>query len=457
MNPWQAQRIGELALGALIVASVLFDVFQSVVVPRWTPRQLRLAPMLVDGLWWVWRGVGRRLRPAERREDFLGAFAPLALVVTLLVWTGALIFGYGLALYAMRHEVRPPLPDLGTACYLAGVAVFTLGFGDIVPTSGGARVLTLAASASGLAVVALVISLLFNLHAAFQRREVQVIALDARAGAPPSGVRLLVTYAEHAMLADLPALFASWEIWAADVLESHRAYPLLPFYRSSHQNESWVSALGAVLDAATLLMTTTEDIPHGAAVMMQRVGVHAVSDLNDWCGQRCGDEVGISRADWTTARDQLGEAGLSLREPESSWRAFAEARREYAGPLNALAGHFAISAAGWLGDPTASEYARHSRQERSGSMSQCTHLDQVHQVAPSAQGCEECLATGDRWVHLRLCRICGHVGCCDSSKNKHATKHFQATGHPIIQSFEPGEDWGWCYVDELMLEMAPGG
>jgi hypothetical protein len=86
-------------------------------------------------------------------------------------------------------------------------------------------------------------------------------------------------------------------------------------------------------------------------------------------------------------------------------------------------------------------------------MAQCTHLDQIKDVAPrTPEGCEECLAIGDTWIHLRLCMICGHVGCCDDSKNKHATKHFHATGHPIIKSFEPQEDWGWCYIDEVMLD-----
>ena len=79
----------------------------------------------------------------------------------------------------------------------------------------------------------------------------------------------------------------------------------------------------------------------------------------------------------------------------------------------------------------------------------CEHFEQARPVTPSAEGCEECLATGDTWVHLRLCLICGHVGCCDSSRNKHATRHFRATGHPIVRSFERGEEWGWCYVDEL--------
>ncbi len=82
----------------------------------------------------------------------------------------------------------------------------------------------------------------------------------------------------------------------------------------------------------------------------------------------------------------------------------------------------------------------------------CTHLDQIRQVTPSStNGCEECLAMGDTWVHLRECLTCGHVACCDSSKNKHATKHFHTTEHPIVRSIEPGEDWQWCYVDKTFV------
>ena len=84
--------------------------------------------------------------------------------------------------------------------------------------------------------------------------------------------------------------------------------------------------------------------------------------------------------------------------------------------------------------------------------SQCEHVDQMKQVTPSADGCEECLKSGDPWVHLRLCLACGHVGCCDSSINKHATKHFHETNHAVMQSFEPGENWGWCYIDKSYLK-----
>ena len=85
--------------------------------------------------------------------------------------------------------------------------------------------------------------------------------------------------------------------------------------------------------------------------------------------------------------------------------------------------------------------------------SPCSHLDSVKTDAGNTDGCEECLARGDEWVHLRLCRSCGHVGCCDDSKNKHATRHFRQTQHPIISSLEPGEVWSWCYVDEVALEL----
>jgi uncharacterized UBP type Zn finger protein len=81
----------------------------------------------------------------------------------------------------------------------------------------------------------------------------------------------------------------------------------------------------------------------------------------------------------------------------------------------------------------------------------CTHLDQIREVTPSAQGCEECLAMGDTWVHLRMCMVCGHVGCCDNSKNRHASKHFASTGHPIVKSLERGEDWKWCFIDKVLI------
>ena len=109
----------------------------------------------------------------------------------------------------------------------------------------------------------------------------------------------------------------------------------------------------------------------------------------------------------------------------------------------------------WISRNNESEQKQQAHIEsRITQMKQCRHVDQIQEVKPHTRGCEECLKMGDTWVHLRLCMTCGHVGCCDSSKNKHATKHFHATQHPIVRSLEPGEDWGWCYVDDMMLDFA---
>jgi len=109
-----------------------------------------------------------------------------------------------------------------------------------------------------------------------------------------------------------------------------------------------------------------------------------------------------------------------------------------------------------VAERTAAPFVAANASEEGLMAARCAHLDQVRDVEPGTpQGCEECLRTGDRWVHLRLCLTCGHVGCCDDSPNRHATKHFHGTGHPVMRSFERGEDWGWCFVDELFMEPAP--
>ncbi len=247
----------ELLFGAAIVAVVLSDVFQSVVVPRPTPGAWRPGSIIVRTSWPLWRRLALARRP-ERREQLLGSYAPLVLIALLAVWMFVLILGFGLAFHGLRAEIRPSPADLGAAIYFAGTSLLTIGFGDIVATEGLSRAVAVAAAAAGLGVITLSIAFLFSLFANFQRREALVVTLDARAGAPPSGVRLLETYASADMLGDLGGTFAEWERWTAEVLDSHIAYPILAFFRSTHDNESWISALGAMLDAATLLLTTIE-------------------------------------------------------------------------------------------------------------------------------------------------------------------------------------------------------
>ena len=362
-----------------LVAIALFDVFQSVVLPRRSGSILRLAPHLIFFLWPFWRSVGLRLRPAWRREDFLGTFAPFAIVFLLAAWFAALIVGVGLILHALQDQFQPKIVDYETAFYMAGTSLFTIGFGDIVATAGPARIVVLLAGAVGLTIVALVIALTFNLYASFARREVLVLVLDARAGVPPSGVMLLETYGRLGIIDELAPTFAQFELWTAEMLDSHLAYPILPFFRSSHDGQSWVSALGAVLDAATLLTTAVpEDAAQltdllrkgrASAEMIYSIGCHAIIDLTHLRVFRkrfrlTGQGPEIERVEFEVACRQLADAGYPTTCNEESWQAFAERRAVYAARLNLLARYFASPPSQWIGDRTVLPHLRADHLDR---------------------------------------------------------------------------------------------
>jgi len=328
------QQILEATGGLLLLVAVLFDIFLTVVVPRRVPRAgylLRFSGYLV-------------------REAILGSFGALMIIVLLVAWIAGLVVGYGLLLDALRDQVRPQPETLDAALYFAGTALLTLGFGDFVAMGALARMITLAAAATGLGVFAVVITLLFTLYGSFQRREVAVVVLEAGAGAPPSGVTLLETYALAGILGDLSQVFREWQAWAAEVLDSHLAYPILAYFRSSHDNDSWISSLGAVMDAATLVLTTIEDGPKGWAKLSRAVGEHCIEDLALYFGLEVQPEIGVERAEFDEARDRLERAGFRLQDAEKSWANFSRLRLEYAGRINALARYWATPPAQWIGD-----------------------------------------------------------------------------------------------------------
>ncbi len=274
------------------------------------------------------------------------------------MWVVGLLLGYALVLYGLRDQLGPAGVDFGAALYFAGTSLFTLGYGDVVATGGAARFVALFAAANGLVLVALIVTFLFSLYGSFQRREVLVVSLDARAGAPPSGMRFLETYAAEGMLEDLGPQLRDWELWCAEVLDNHLAYPVLAYFRSSHDDESWIGALGAVLDAATLLSTTVEGGPHGQAHMTQAAGAHLVEDLARFFGVEESREVGVERQEYEEARSTLGAAGYRLRDADLAWRDFSALRTGYAGALNALAQYWAVPPARWVGDRSHVHHAK---------------------------------------------------------------------------------------------------
>jgi hypothetical protein len=174
--------------------------------------------------------------------------------------------------------------------------------------------------------------------------------LDASAGSPPSAIGLLENAVHYEMPELLPQVFTEWRVWSAEVLESHLAYPILMYFRSTHDGESWVSALGAMMDAATLVLTTIGDGPRGPAKTMYLVGAHLVEDLTHLLDFGHGHEVGIERGEFEQACDKLELAGYVLRDRELAWARFSELRSRYAGPLNSMAQYWRIPPAQWIGD-----------------------------------------------------------------------------------------------------------
>lgn len=340
-----------LVLGVFLLVLAYWDLFETVVVPRPTPGYFRIARYLVRGSWRVIRLV-RDGKPDRSYDRVLGLFAPAMTVVLLGAWLVTLIVGYGLILYAMREQLRPVPSDLGTTLYYAATSVLTLGFGDIVAIETPARIVSITAAVSGLGAVALVVTFLFSLYGSYQRREIQIVALEAAAGAPPSAVALLETYAELHLVGRLPDLFIEWEHWAVEVLDSHIAYPLLGFFRSSHDNLSWISALGTMLDASSLVLTTICEVPRGEAKLLKRVGTHLVEDIYN-LGFRGGEPVLLDRAAFDAACDRLEAAGYGLEPRDRAWPAFEMARSTYAARLEAMAWYWATPATSWLGTAVA--------------------------------------------------------------------------------------------------------
>ena len=347
--------------GLVCLSLVLWDVFQGIVVPRPTPGRLRIARYVVPPTWRLWRAFAMRTRTGLARDALLGLFAPGAAILLLLMWLAGLVLGYGLVFYALRGGLTPSPGTLIDALYFAGSAVLTIGTGDIVATGGLARLVVLAASATGLGLVALVVTFLFSLFASYQRREILVVTLSARAKSPPSAIALLETQAGLGLVEELPALFERWEEWTAEVLDSHVSYPLLGYFRSSHDNVSWISALGAVLDAAALVLTTIRGVPRGHAKITKRVGAHLVEDISNNL-RLAGDGSGVDEGQFDEVYQRLVKAGYELEPEAQAWRAFARARASYAGRLQALADYWATPATVWVGERTLAGSPVHSAE-----------------------------------------------------------------------------------------------
>jgi hypothetical protein len=307
-------RVIAVLAGVAMIAVVLWEAFETLVLPRRVTRRLRFTRIFYRSLWGVWTSIGRR-HPGSRRENYLSVFAPLSLLLLLAVWVGGVILGFALVLWGLDTPLAPSdETSLATYLYLSTTTFVTLGTGDVTPASSPGRAITGIEAGAGFAFLALTISYLPVLYQAFSRREVSISTLDEWAGSPPSAVELLRRSAANGAIGSVDKLLADWERWSADLLESHLSYPFLAYFRSQHERQSWVAALTAILDVSALVLAGIEGVSEWQARRTFAISRHAVVDLAQVLNTppASASSAGARRADVTEMRRLLEAGGVGL-------------------------------------------------------------------------------------------------------------------------------------------------
>ncbi len=308
------------ALAALILlALTLLDGFETIILPRRVSRLLRPSRLYYRGSWKLWRLIAGRLPLGKRRDYFMSIFGPLSLLTLFALWAFVLISSFALLYWSVGITLKPDneSADYVTCFYLSGVTFFTLGFGDVTAASTTGRLLTVAESSLGFGFLAVVIGYLPVLYQAFSKREATISLLDARAGSPPSAAEILRRLARSSNLAATGPLLAEWERWAAELLEGMVSFPVLAFYRSQHDNQSWLAALTAMLDTCALLLTCLPGADLYQARLTFAMARHAAVDLAAGLSDPATSSPARDRLSaemLTGLLEELRKAGLVVRE-----------------------------------------------------------------------------------------------------------------------------------------------
>jgi ion channel len=336
-------------IGVIVIVAILWEAFETVVLPRRVTRRLRLTVLFYRGTWVPWRAIARRLHKAKRRESFLSYYGPLSLLVLFIFWAAVMILGFGL-LYYSAAPLDPTHPAFSTCVYLSGTTFFTLGLGDVTPHTRFGRVLAVVESGTGFGFLALVLSYLPVIYQAFSRREVNIVMLDARAGSPPTAGELLRRHAGAHELEELRLLFREWERWAAEILESHISYPVVSYFRSQHNNESWLGALAMMLDASALVIAAAEIPCYRQAKLTFAMCRHTVVDLAQifYAAPRNSIRDRLPPADLERLRKIVAHSGLEIPDTPEFRTKLAQLRQMYEPYLAALARHLSVELPPWV-------------------------------------------------------------------------------------------------------------
>jgi hypothetical protein len=260
---------------------VLWDGFETIVSPRRVTRKVRLTRLFYRFTWISWSRIVNRLTSRSRRETLFSVYGPLSLIFLMTIWAGSLIFGFGILHWACGSVSGPGdgvqrfIGDL----YFSGTTFFTLGLGDVAARTISGRVLTVIEAGLGFGFLAMIISHLPALNQSFGLRETSISMLDARAGSPPTAAEILRRHSHGRGVEDLRELLLNWERWSAELLETHLSYPVLAYFRSQHENQSWLSSLSAILDVSAVLIASRERNCETKARLTFAMARHTVVDL----------------------------------------------------------------------------------------------------------------------------------------------------------------------------------
>jgi hypothetical protein len=339
-------------VGVVVILSVLLDAFETIVLPRKVQRAFRLTSWFYRHTWMPWVRVAKLIRANNWRESFLGYFGPFSLILLLVFWAIGLIFGFALLQYGVGEHVRlgnEPI-NFGILLYHSGETFFTLGYGDITPVSGLARMLAVMEAGMGFAFLGVVVGYLPVVYSSFSSREVEISLLDARAGSPPSAGELLARLGCCPDPVVLDNIFRGWERWCGELLASHISYPVLCFFRSQHSNQSWLGALTTMLDVTSLVLAGIDGIPKEQAKLTFAMARHAVVDLTQVVNalydphraDRLSDE-GLAEL-----RKYLANAGMRLKQDEAADQKLRKLRSLYEPYSQALGERLLLSVPPWL-------------------------------------------------------------------------------------------------------------
>jgi hypothetical protein len=343
---------GAFIAGVAIFAIVLWDAFEAIILPRRVTRRFRLTRIFFRSTWFTWRWSTSLVTSRKRREALFGFYGPLSLLVLVGVWAVGLVFSFGLMQYGAGSaiNVSGAQPGFMTDVYLSGTTFFTLGLGDVVPRSPLARALVVAEAGFGFGFLAAVIGYLPFIYGSFSRREVNISLLDSRAGTPPTAGELLRRHSYERGQEALHDLLQGWEHWCAELLESHLSYPVLAFFRSQHDNQSWIASLTAILDTCALVIVGIDGACERQAELTFAIARHAVVDLSQVFGTAPAPPRSdrLPPADLLRIRDTLAQHGMKLHDGAAANAKLASLRTMYEPYVNALAAYLQQDLPPWI-------------------------------------------------------------------------------------------------------------